>query len=62
MASNKMCPLLLASSNDYVKGEGCREKDCAWWNPNMDECSVRAIATSLNNINETLQWAARLNH
>jgi hypothetical protein len=49
-AGTKQCPL----------NGTCKEGKCAWWDRNAMECAVYALSISLNNINETLQWAARL--
>jgi hypothetical protein len=58
----KFCPLSQRRAGDPYEVIFCKEGRCAWWDRNSMECSVYAISISLNNINETLQWAARLNH
>lgn len=59
MASNKTCPLLLASSNDYTKGTTCRENNCAWWDANTGVCAVLAIARNVETVGNTLEWVGR---
>lgn len=42
----KYCPIMVAGSNRHIKGE-CIGKDCAWFFPFANDCTLNAIAVIL---------------
>ena len=46
----KNCPIMTAGANWSVSK--CIEEDCAWWNSNMERCSIVQISELLESIRD----------
>lgn len=55
MLEKKDCPLCYSRSGEYVD-YSCIKDGCEWWN--VDECSIKTLAKSIEKIAEALDFIA----
>ena len=62
MEQMKFCPLMTIARSvaaDQVVSHGnCQGEKCAWWDTNLETCSIQAISTELDHVAKAILVAS----